>query len=169
MMGKHSKIQEKHSKVKEKKAKNARISKVFFLLLLFIILILAMVCMFQNQIRQLFFKDNNIFSKDEEITEQQKLVIKSTMDFNRVITFEFETNILKSINIYEQYEDKEKFLEDKKEIELMKDINIINIDEEELSIEIEKKDLGEDINKSYDEIYDKYLNKLIGMYEIVSW
>lgn len=168
MMGKHSKIQEKHSKVKEKKAKNARISKVFFLLLLFIILILAMVCMFQNQIRQLFFKDNNIFSKDEEITEQQKLVIKSTMDFNRVITFEFETNILKSINIYEQYEDKEKFLEDKKEIELMKDINIINIDEEELSIEIEKKDLGEDINKSYDEIYDKYLNKLIGMYEIVS-
>lgn len=168
MMGKHSKIQEKHSKVKEKKAKNARISKVFFLLLLFIILILAMVCMFQNQIRQLFFKDNNIFSKDEEITEQQKLVIKSTMDFNRVITFEFETNILKSINIYEQYEDKEKFLEDKKEIELMKDINIINIDEEELSIEIEKKDLGEDINKSYDEIYDKYLNELIGMYEIVS-
>lgn len=169
MMGKHSKIQDKHSKVKEKKAKNARISKKwFFLLLLFIILILAMVCMFQNQIRQLFFKDNNIFSKDEEITEQQKLVIKSTMDFNRVITFEFETNILKSINIYEQYEDKEKFLEDKKEIELMKDINIINIDEEELSIEIEKKDLGEDINKSYDEIYDKYLNKLIGMYEIVS-
>ena len=168
MMGKHSKIQEKHSKVKEKKAKNARISKVFFLLLLFIILIIAMVCMFQNQIRQLLFKDNNIFSKDEEITEQQKLVIKSTMDFNRVITFEFETNILKSINIYEQYEDKEKFLEDKKEIELMKDINIISIDEEELSIEIEKKDLGEDINKSYDEIYDKYLNKLIGMYEIVS-
>lgn len=168
MMGKHSKIQEKHSKVKEKKAKNARISKVFFLLLLFIILILAMVCMFQNQIRQLFFKDNNIFSKDEGITEQQKLVIKSTMDFNRVITFEFETNILKSINIYEQYEDKEKFLEDKKEIELMKDINIISIDEEELSIEIEKKDLGEDINKSYDEIYDKYLNELIGMYEIVS-
>ena len=168
MMGKHSKIQEKHSKVKEKKAKNARISKVFFLLLLFIILILAMVCMFQNQIRQLLFKDNNIFSKDEEITEQQKLVIKSTMDFNRVITFEFETNILKSINIYEQYEDKEKFLEDKKEIELMKDINIISIDEEELSIEIEKKDLGEDINKSYDEIYDKYLNELIGMYEIVS-
>lgn len=168
MMGKHSKIQEKHSKVKEKKAKTSIISKCFFLLLLFIILILAIVCMFQDQIRQLLFKDNNIFSKGEGITEQQKLVIKSTMDFNRVITFEFETNILKSINIYEQYEDKEKFLEDKKEIELMKDINIINIDEEELSIEIEKKDLGEDINKSYDEIYDKYLNELIGMYEIVS-
>lgn len=168
MTGKHSKIQEKHSKVKEKKAKTSIISKCFFLLLLFIILILAIVCMFQDQIRQLLFKDNNIFSKGEGITEQQKLVIKSTMDFNRVITFEFETNILKSINIYEQYEDKEKFLEDKKEIELMKDINIINIDEEELSIEIEKKDLGEDINKSYDEIYDKYLNELIGMYEIVS-
>lgn len=168
MTGKHSKIQEKHSKVKEKKAKTSIISKCFFLLLLFIILILAIVCMFQDQIRQLLFKDNNIFSKGEGITEQQKLVIKSTMDFNRVITFEFETNILKSINIYEQYEEKEKFLEDKKEIELMKDINIISIDEEELSIEIEKKDLGEDINKSYDEIYDKYLNELIGMYEIVS-
>ena len=28
--------------------------------------------------------------------------------------------------------------------------------------------LGEDKNKSYEEIYDKYINQLIGMYKIIS-
>ena len=46
-------------------------------------------------------------------------------------------------------------------------IEIINTNEKELSIEIEKKDLGSETGKTYEEIYDKYLVQIIGAYQII--
>ena len=51
---------------------------------------------------------------------------------------------------------------------MVDNIEIINIDEEQLSIRIEKKDLGTDAEMSYEQIYDKYLVQIIDAYQIVN-
>ena len=50
---------------------------------------------------------------------------------------------------------------------MVNNIEIIDVNEQELSIEIEKKDFGSDTDKSYEELYDKYLVQIIGAYEVL--
>ena len=69
--------------------------------------------------------------------------------------------------MYEQFEDKERFLEKKQNYDIADNILIINMNEQELSIETERKDLGSDIGMSYNQIYNKYLVEMIGIYEIL--
>ena len=64
-------------------------------------------------------------------------------------------------------EKKEEFDQKKNNYEITDSIEIININEKELSIEIEKKDLGSETGKTYEEIYDKYLVQIIGAYQII--
>lgn len=97
----------------------------------------------------------------------QKLVIKSNSDYNKIIEYTFENNVLKTVRIYEQFETKETFEPKKQNYEMIENIKIINVNEQELSIEIEKKDFGSDTGKTYEEIYDKYLVQIIGAYQIV--
>lgn len=162
----------KHSKVKENKKIKIHKSKV--LIILFIIIAFILISfIFKEPIKNLILK---IQLKDEwketaqtnEKNSNKQLTLKSILDYNRIITFEFDNNILQTIIVYEQYKEKEEFLEKKKDVEIMQNIEVLNINENELSIEIKKNDLGEDKNKSYEEIYDKYINQLIGMYKIIS-
>lgn len=99
--------------------------------------------------------------------EGQKLVIKSNSDYNKIIEYTFENNVLKTVRVYEQFETKETFEPKKQNYEMIKNIKIINVNEQELSIEIEKNDFGSDTGKTYEEIYDKYLVQIIGAYEII--
>ena len=69
--------------------------------------------------------------------------------------------------MYEQFEEKEEFEQKKSNYSMVDNIEIINTNEEELSIEIEKKDFGSDTGKTYEEIYDKYLVQIIGAYQII--
>ena len=162
----------KHSKVKENKKIKIHKSKVLIILLIIITFILISF-IFKEPIKNLILK---IQLKDEwketaqtnEKNSNKQLTLKSILDYNRIITFEFDNNILQTIIVYEQYKEKEEFLEKKKNVEIMQNIEVLNINENEQSIEIKKNDLGEDKNKSYEEIYDKYINQLIGMYKIIS-
>ena len=162
----------KHSKVKENKKIKIHKSKV--LIILFIIIAFILISfIFKEPIKNLILK---IQLKDEwketaqtnEKNSNKQLTLKSILDYNRIITFEFDNNILQTIIVYEQYKEKEEFIEKKKDVEIMQNIEVLNINENEQSIEIKKNDLGEDKNKSYEEIYDKYINQLIGMYKIIS-
>lgn len=99
--------------------------------------------------------------------EGQKLVIKSNSDYNKIIEYTFENNVLKTVRVYEQFETKETFEPKKQNYEMIKNIKIINVNEQELSIEIEKNDFGSDAGKTYEEIYDKYLVQIIGAYQII--
>ena len=56
------------------------------------------------------FGNQNITSiKDEKTVEQEKLVLKSNLDYNKIIEYIFENNIVKTTKIYEQFEQKETY------------------------------------------------------------
>lgn len=99
--------------------------------------------------------------------EGQKLVVKSNSEYNRIVEYTFENNVLKTVKMYEQFETKEAYEAKKKNYEIVDNIIVINTNEQELSIEIEKKDFGSDTGKSYEQIYDKYLVQIIGAYQII--
>ena len=103
--------------------------------------------------------------KSDSTIEGEKLVFKSTSAYNKIMEYTFENKILKTVKIYEQFENEEDFKNLKEQYENKEAIKILNINEKEKSIEIEKLDFGSDKDKSYEEIYDKYLVQIIGAYE----
>ncbi len=152
----------KHSKEKEKKKIN--IKKI----IVFIITVIILVFGFNfTQISGEEIISQVIGEKTSAKVEEKKLVIKSNSDYNRKIEYSFENNILKTVKIYEQFEEKEKFETKKENYEIATNIEIIDVNEQELSIEIEKKDFGSDTGKSYEEIYDKYLVQIVGAYKVI--
>lgn len=153
----------KHSIDKEKKKINLKRE----LIAIFIIIVLVLGINLILSHRNIQEEQKNASVKVSKTIENQKLVIKSNSDYNKIIEYTFENNIVKTVKIYEQYEEKEKFEEKRKDYENIKNVEIVNENEQELSIEIEKKDFGSDTGKSYEEIYDKYLVQIIGAYEII--
>ena len=105
--------------------------------------------------------------KNLKTIEGKRLVIKSNSEYNKIIEYIFEKDVLKTVKIYEQFEKREEFDQKKNNYEITDSIEIININEKELSIEIEKKELGSETGKTYEEIYDKYLVQIIGAYQII--
>lgn len=102
---------------------------------------------------------------DDTSIENECLVMKSLSDYNKIIEYTFKGNILDKIIIYEEFKAKKEF-ESKVEIyKQLESMEILEIDEEKMSIEIEKKDKGTDEDLSYQEIYDKYLVHIVGGYE----
>lgn len=97
----------------------------------------------------------------------QKLVMKNNSEYNRIIEYTFENNIVRTIKIYEQFENKEDYESKKETYKLMQNVNIVKTDDETLSIEIEKKELGSDEGLTYEEIYERYINKLIDIYTVI--
>lgn len=152
----------KHSIEKKKREIN---KKSLIIICIIIILIVVSILIIQNKDIFRIQKDKSI--KNSKTVEGEKLVLRSKLDYNRIIEYTFENNILKTIKIYEQYEDYEKYEEKKKTYNLIEDINLLKADDKNLSIEIEKKKLGEDEGLSYEEIYNKYLNQLIDIYIII--
>lgn len=157
----------KHSVEKEKKKINFKKEIIAIL----VIIALVFGTNFILSRRNVQEEQKNIGIKSEIKTsktiEGEKLVIKSNSEYNRIVEYTFENNILKTVKMYEQFEEKEEFEQKKNNYSMVDNIEIININEEELSIEIEKKDVGSDTGKSYEEIYDKYLVQIIGAYQII--
>lgn len=157
----------KHSKEKEKNKINI---KKWILAILIIIIVVFFIKLVLSNIN-LHIEEQQEIENTSIITsktiEEEILVIKSRSDYNRIVEFSFENNILKTVKMYEQFEDKERFLEKKQNYDIADNILIINMNEQELSIETERKDLGSDIGMSYNQIYNKYLVEMIGIYEIL--
>ena len=157
----------KHSKEKEKNKINI---KKWILAILIIIIVVFLIKLVLSNINLHIEEQQEIENTSittSKTIEEEILVIKSRSDYNRIVEFSFENNILKTVKMYEQFEDKERFLEKKQNYDIADNILIINMNEQELSIETERKDLGSDIGMSYDQIYNKYLVEMIGIYEIL--
>lgn len=157
----------KHSVEKEKKKINFK--KEIIAIIVIIALVFGINFILSHRNVQEEQKNIGIKSeiKNSKTIEGEKLVIKSNSEYNRIVEYTFENNILKTVKMYEQFEEKEEFEHKKNNYEMVDNIEIIHINEEELSIEIEKKDFGSDTGKSYEEIYDKYLVQIIGAYQII--
>ena len=157
----------KHSKEKEKNKINI---KKWILAILIIIIVVFLIKLVLSNINLHIEEQQEIENSSittSKTIEEEILVIKSRSDYNRIVEFSFENNILKTVKMYEQFEDKERFLEKKQNYDIADNILIINMNEQELSIETERKDLGSDIGMSYNQIYNKYLVEMIGIYEIL--
>lgn len=152
----------KHSIKKEKKNFN---KKRLLIILVLIILIVAGVFIIQNT--NLFKSKNNTLAENLKTVEGEKLVLKSNSDYNKIIEYIFDNDKLKTVKIYEQFEKEDKYKEKKDAYNLANDINVIKTDDKDLLIEIEKKDLGTDEGLSYEQLYDKYIVRLIDIYTVV--
>lgn len=158
-MGKHS---------QEKEIKKINLKKEFFAILIIIILVIGINFILSHRNVQEEEKGTEITGiRTSKTVDGERLVIKSNSEYNRIVEYTFQNNVLKTVKMYEQFETKEAFEAKKKNYELLEDIIIINVNEQELSIEIEKKDFGSDTGKTYEEIYDKYLVQIIGAYQII--
>lgn len=153
----------KHSEVKEKKKINLKKE----IIAIFVIIVLIFGINFILSHRNIQEEQEDTSIKSSKTIKGEKLIIKSKSEYNRIVEYTFENNILKTVKIYEQFETKETFETKKKNYEKVDNIIVINADEQELSIEIEKKDFGSDEGKTYEEIYDKYLVQIIGAYEVI--
>lgn len=155
----------KHSIEKEKKKINFK--REIIAILIIIALVFGINFVLSHRNLQKDQTDAYTEIKNLKTIEGKRLVIKSNSEYNKIIEYIFEKDVLKTVKIYEQLEKKEEFDQKKNNYEITDSIEIININEKELSIEIEKKDLGSETGKTYEEIYDKYLVQIIGAYQII--
>lgn len=156
---------EKHSIEKEKKKINFK--REIIAILIIIALVFGINFILSHRNLQKDQTDAYTEIKNLKTIEGKRLVIKSNSEYNKIIEYIFEKDVLKTVKIYEQFEKREEFDQKKNNYEITDSIEIININEKELSIEIEKKDLGSETGKTYEEIYDKYLVQIIGAYQII--
>ena len=105
--------------------------------------------------------------KEEKTIEGKRLIIKDNAEYNKLIEFEFENNIVSRIKIYEQFETEEEYEKAKESNKYINSINILRQNDKERFIFIEKTDLGTDKDLSYDEIYYKYLVQIIDAYKVI--
>lgn len=152
-MGKHSEGKKKINK------------KVLIIILCVIILAVIAGLLIQN--KNWFNAKSNTSIKNAKTVENERLVLKNNSEYNKIIEFNFEDNKVKTIKIYEQFEEKEKYEEKKNIYKLAQNINLIEANDKNLSIEIERKDLGADEGLLYEQVYDKYINQLIDIYTVI--
>lgn len=152
----------KHSKEKIINKSNNRALIIFVIFIIVLLVGIIAVSIIRNEMTSRF---NSI--KDSTTIEGKRLVFRSTSEHNRIIEYIFENNILETVKIYQQFENSEDLEKEKEKYLNNSNITILNINEEEKSIEIQKNDFGSDTGKSYEEIYDKYLVQIIGAYEVI--
>ena len=152
----------KHSKEKITNKSNNRALIIFAIFIILLLVGIIEVSIIRNEKTSRF---NSI--KDSTTIEDERLVFKSTSEHNRIIEYIFKNNILETVKIYQQFENSEDLEKEKEKYLNNSNITILNINEEERAIEIQKNDFGSDTGKSYEEIYDKYLVQIIGAYTII--
>lgn len=155
----------KHSIEKEKKKINFKREIIAILIIIALVFGINFILSHRNLQKDQTEAYTEI--KNLKTIEGKRLVIKSNSEYNKIIEYIFEKDVLKTVKIYEQFEKREEFDQKKNNYEITDSIEIINTNEKELSIEIEKKDLGSETGKTYEEIYDKYLVQIIGAYQII--
>ena len=165
-----------------KEDKSKKNTKLFVLTVFVMVIILALLLSTKN-IKNIKVKNNDTNNtnkikngepetvKDVKFYEKtikgEKLVLKNKNDYNKVTIFEFDNGQIKQIYIYEVFENNEKYEEAKEKYQKSKIFELIKLDDNTLLIEVKRINVGDDIDLSYEEIYDKYLVKIIGAYEIV--
>lgn len=102
--------------------------------------------------------------KNDTSIEHEKLVLKSTSEYNTIIEYVFEDNKAKTVKVYQEFEQQEEFNKKKENYEKQDDYKILYVNEEANSIEFERKDLGTEKELTYEELSDKYLVKILGAY-----
>lgn len=152
----------KHSKEKITNKSNNRELIIFAIFIILLLVGIIEVSIIRNEKTSRF---NSI--KDSTTIEDERLVFKNTSEHNRIIEYIFKNNILETVKIYQQFENNEDLEKETEKYLNNSNITILNINEEERSIEIQKNDFGSDTGKSYEEIYDKYLVQIIGAYTII--
>lgn len=162
----------KHSKEKITNKSNNRELIIFAIFIILLLVGIIEVSIIRNEKTSRFKIRNEKTSrfnsiKDSTTIEDERLVFKSTSEHNRIIEYIFKNNILETVKIYQQFENNEDLEKETEKYLNNSNITILNINEEERSIEIQKNDFGSDTGKSYEEIYDKYLVQIIGAYTII--
>lgn len=162
----------KHSKEKITNKSNNRALIIFAIFIILLLVGIIEVSIIRNEKTSRFKIRNEKTSrfnsiKDSTTIEDERLVFKSTSEHNRIIEYIFKNNILETVKIYQQFENNEDLEKETEKYLNNSNITILNINEEERAIEIQKNDFGSDTGKSYEEIYDKYLVQIIGAYTII--
>lgn len=154
-MGKHSEEKKKINK------------KMIIVIMILCVIILAVIVGFLVKNKNWFNSKSNTSIENVKTIENERLVLKNNSDYNKIIEFDFEDNKVKTIKIYEQFEENEKYEEKKNTYKIAQDINLIEANDKKLAIEIERKNLGSDEGLSYEQVYDKYINQLIDIYTVI--
>ena len=157
-------MEQDKEKEQKKEKKFLKKNLIILMIVLLMILITGVIIIIKSKDEPI---QNFISIKDSTTIEGEKLVFKSTSEYNRIIEYIFENNILKTVKIYQQFENSEDLEKEKEKYLNNSNITILNINEEGKSIEIQKNDFDSDTGKSYEEIYDKYLVQIIGAYEVI--
>lgn len=103
--------------------------------------------------------------KNDTSIEHEKLVLKSTSEYNTIVEYVFEDNKAKTVKVYQEFEQKEEFNKKKENYEKQNAYKILYVNEETNSIEIERENLGTEQGLTYEELCEKYLVKILGAYD----
>ena len=160
MSGKHAK--------KEKKSKSKFL--IIFIILIILVLLALLIKLEWGKHNKLEDDINIELSNinNQTTIENEKLVLKSNYEENREkrIIYNFKNDKVDKITVYEKYENKDLYENQKESYNGRTDIRVNKIDDENLQICYEKIDFRTDEGLSYEEIYKKYIG-IIGAYEVL--
>ena len=149
-------------KKKNSKKKRIRINKKRFIsVILTFVLIVFSVHLLINKI----MPEKDLF--EIKTKKGVRLVVESKKEDNKIIEFDFEDKKLSSIKIYQKFTDREEYKTVKHNFQIKLNEKIIKADDDRLSLEIERTDLGSDKGLTYKELYKKYVKTLKKSYKLV--
>lgn len=152
-------------KGREKKKSKLKILLVIAIVLVIAAGIAATGIFAKPYVEEWFYELTSI--EDATTIEGEKLVFKSTMEYNRIVQYTFKDGLAYDLRIYEAYETLAKFDEAKQRYSDESRYKILFTDEANLRLEVRMQDLGVDAELTYEQIAEKYLVQIVGAYEII--
>ena len=150
-----------------KKEGEEKITLKMFIIIAICIIVIALIGLAVYILKNPNILESNISTENLKTIENEKLVLKSNSDYNKIIEFIFEDNKVKTLRIYEQFEEMQEYEEARDAYNASENFEVIKTDDQKLWIEIERKELGEEKDMSYDQVYDKYLVEFIDLYTLI--
>ena len=150
-----------------KKEGEEKINLKMLIIIAICIIVIALIGLAVYILKNPNILESNISTENLKTIENEKLVLKSNSDYNKIIEFIFEDNKVKTLRIYEQFEEMQEYEEARDAYNASENFEVIKTDDQKLWIEIERKELGEEKDMSYDQVYDKYLVDFIDLYTLI--
>ena len=150
-----------------KKEGEEKINLKMLIIIAICIIVIALIGLAVYILKNPNILESNISTENQKTIENEKLVLKSNSDYNKIIEFIFEDNKVKTLRIYEQFEEMQEYEEARDAYNASENFEVIKTDDQKLWIEIERKELGEEKDMSYDQVYDKYLVEFIDLYTLI--
>lgn len=150
-----------------KKEGEEKINLKMLIIIAICIIVIALIGLAVYILKNPNILESNISTENLKTIENEKLVLKSNSDYNKIIEFIFEDNKVKTLRIYEQFEEMQEYEEARDAYKASENFEVIKTDDQKLWIEIERKELGEEKDMSYDQVYDKYLVEFIDLYTLI--